>query len=85
MKLIFFLSNLVRFVYYKFHLNKLYNPYRQKKRNHYKLTLDDIESALKTLDIQKGDSIIVHSAMSYIDEKAETIIEFLKRLHRGRR
>lgn len=74
----YFLQYLIRLLYYKFHLNKYYNPFKRKRRNHYKLTLKDVESALLTFNIKSGDSIMVHSSMSFLDEKPEAIIAFLK-------
>lgn len=81
MKVKYYLAGLFRFVYYKFNFDKLYNPYKSKKNkkdNYYKLTLENIETAFKVFNIKKGDSILIHSAMSFIDEDAETIIEYFK-------
>lgn len=74
----YYIDAIIRYVYYKFHINKLYNPYKRRKRNHYKLTLEDLETILDAFDVKHGDSIMVHSAMSYIDETAEAVISFLK-------
>jgi aminoglycoside 3-N-acetyltransferase len=79
MHLKYFIQYLVRLFYYKLRLNKLYNPFKRKPKDHYKLTIEDIKSALDTFNINLGDSIMVHSSMSFLDGKPEDIIDLLKK------
>ncbi len=75
----YFLHFFLRLIYYKLRINKIYNPFRIKKKKIQKLKLEDIEKALISLNIKAGDSILVHSSLSNIDAKPEEIIAFLKK------
>lgn len=69
---------LIRVVYYKLSLDKIYNPFKAKPKEHYKLSIDDIKYAFNTFDIKEGDTIIIHSSLSFIDAEPQFLIDFLK-------
>lgn len=79
MKLKYLLHFILRLFYYGFRINKIYNPFRIRKKKIRKFNLQDIEDALVSFNIKAGDSILVHSSLSNIDAKPDEIINSLKK------
>ena len=52
----------------------------KKKPKIEKINLNDVYTSLKEMGIENGDTIMVHSSLSYLNASAEEVIEMLKKL-----
>lgn len=71
---------LTRFLIYRLQFKTVFKHILKKKTTvkTSKLSLSQIEAAISSLGIAKGDTVMVHSSMSNIDCSAHELVSFLK-------
>ena len=69
---------IIRYFYFGLNMRKFVPKNKKRKNRSNKIKIKEIEEKMKLLGIKKGDTLMIHSSFSVVDDTAENFIDFLK-------